>query len=165
MQDSFSYIFIDVDITFIKFIQQYLNYIFIVSDMNSFNAADIGKWLKVEGIMAKCISRASFIINKYYKGELSSRSILQSMLLNGDVPQELEELIAYVKIFEVSYEQKVYFKWIYSYFGEPLSFKSLFKDCFGKQISNIISNTILSEKRKCSHLARLISTVITKSSM
>ena len=156
LKDNFTHIFIDVDITLLKFVQQYLNHIFIVSDMNPFNAADIGKLLKIEGIVTDSICRTSFIINKYYKGELSSRSILQSMLLNGDAPTELQELIAYAKAFEVQYDQKVYFKWMYSCFGEPLRFKSLFKDCFGKQISNIISNTILSKKRKFSHLARFI---------
>ena len=147
LQDSFSYIFIDVDLTSIKFIEQYLNHIFIVSDMSPFNAVDIGQWLNVEGMSTKCISRTAFIINKYYKGELRSLNILQSMLLIGDTSQQLEELIAISKAFEVPYDQKVYLKWMYSFFGETLRFKTLFKDCFGKAISNIISNTISSKKR------------------
>ncbi|MHB8064479.1 MAG: protein kinase domain-containing protein [Ruminiclostridium sp.] len=156
LQDSFSYVFIDVDITLLKFIEQYLNHIFIISDMNAFNVADIGQMLKAEGMIAKCISRTAFIINKYYKGELSSRNILQSMLSTGDTPEQLQDLIVYAKVFEVPYDQKVYLKWMYSFFGEPLRFKNFFNDDFGKAISNIISNTISPQKRKCSRLSDLI---------
>jgi len=156
LQDRFSYIFIDVDITLIKLIEQYLNHIFIVSDMNAFNIANIMQLMKAEDMVTKCISRTSFIINKYYKGELSSRNILQSMLLKEDISQQLQDLIVYSKAFEVPYEQKVYLKWVYSFFGEPLRFKNLFNDCFGKAISNIISNTISLQKRKSSSFANLI---------
>jgi len=156
LQDSFSYMFIDVDITLLKFIEQYLNHIFIVSDMNAFNIEDIGQLLEVEGILTKCISRTSFIINKYYKGELSSRNIIQSMFLNGDTPQQLQDLIVYAKAFEIPYDQKVYLKWIYSFFGEPLRFKNLINDCFGKAISNIISNTVSPKKRKGSYIVNLV---------
>ena len=148
LQNSFSYIFIDADLTLLKYIQQYLNHIFIVSDMNPFNAANIGHLLQADGISADFISRVHFIINKFYKGELSSQNILQGIFLDKEVLQELEELIAYVTIFEVPYEERVYFKWIYSFFGEPLRLKNLSDTYFGKAISNIVLNTILSPKRK-----------------
>ncbi|HEY5586482.1 MAG TPA: serine/threonine-protein kinase [Ruminiclostridium sp.] len=152
LQDSFSYIFIDIDITLVKYIEQYLNHIFIVSDMNPFNSADIGQRLKVEGMVEKCISRTSFIINKFYKGELSSRNILQSIFLNGDV-QQLQDLIVYSKTFDVPYDPKVYLKWVYSFFGEALRFKNLFEDNFEQAISNILSNTISIQKSKRSHFS------------
>lgn len=148
LQNYFSYIFIDVDIPLLKNIRQYLNHAFIVSDMNPFNAADIGHLLQSDGISADFIPSAHFIINKFYKGEISSQNILQGAFLIGDVSEELEELIAYAAIFEVPYEERVYFKWIYSFFGEPARLKSLSDTCFGKAISNIVRNTILSSKRK-----------------
>ena len=150
LQDDFSYIFIDVDITLIKNIEQYLNHIFIVSDMNPFNVADIGQQLKTEGMIAKCFSKTSIIINKYYKGELSSLNILKSMLVGSDVPDKLQELILNSKSFEVPYEPKVYIKWMYSFFGEPLRFRNLNNDYFGQTISNILSKIILPKTRKCS---------------
>jgi serine/threonine protein kinase len=156
LQDSFSHIIIDVDIASIKLIEQYLNHIFIVSDMNAFNIEDIGQLLKGEGMLGESVVRTSFIINKYYKGELSSRNIIQGMLLNGEISQQLQDLIVYAKVFEVPYNQKVYLKWMYSFFGEPLRFKNLFNDDFGKAISNIISKTIALEKMKFSRFSGFI---------
>lgn len=153
LQDSFSYIFIDVDITLIKFIEQYLYHIFIVSDMNPFNLVGIGQLLKAEEIIISCIARTTFIINKYYKGELSSRNILQGMILEVDAPQQLQELLVYAKAFEVPYDQAVYIKWMYSFFGELLGFKNLTNNRFERSISNIVSSTISPKKRKNSRFA------------
>ncbi len=147
LQDSFSYIFIDADLTILRVIEPYLNHIFLISDMLPFNAVEMGQQLKVDGILAKCISRTSFIINKFYKGELSTRSILQSMLEEA-APQELQELIAYAKVLEVPYDHKVYIRWMYSFFGEPLKFKSTFNDYFGKKLLKIIETIVLPEKRR-----------------
>lgn len=153
LQESFPYIFIDVDITLVKIIEKYINHIFIVSDMNPFNLLDISRYLQEESMVSKCTSRTSFIINKRYKGTLSSQSILQSMLIDENVPQELQELIAFSKTFELPYDEKIYFKWMYSFFDEPLRFKNLFNSYFGKAISNIITNTIYPTKRKVSRFS------------
>jgi serine/threonine-protein kinase len=146
LQDSFSYIFIDVDITLLKFIEQYLYHIFIVSDMNPFNLAGFGQNLIAEDMVAACISRTSFIINKYYKGELSTRNILQGIIWGVDAPRQLQELMVYANTYEIPYDQKIYLKWMYSFYGEPLDFKKL--DGFERAISNTISKTILPQKRK-----------------
>lgn len=148
LQSCFRYIFIDAEPTLLKYVRQYSNHIFIVSDMNPFNSANIGQLLQTEGIESDFISRAHFIFNKFYKGELIPQNILQVMLLNKDVSQELEELIAYVKVSEVPYDERVYFKSAYSFFGAPMRLKSLSDSDFGKAISNIVSNTILFSKRK-----------------
>lgn len=146
LQYNFSYLFIDVDITLLKFLEQYLNHTFIVSDMNPFNLLDLGQQLQEDGMLEKFISTTSFIINKYYKGELSSQSILQSILLGGESTQSLQDLIINTKSFEVLYDQKVYLKWMYSFFGEPLKFKNLQKDSFGQAIQNITLSTITQKK-------------------
>ncbi|WP_244648301.1 serine/threonine-protein kinase [Ruminiclostridium herbifermentans] len=162
LQQSFSYIIIDVDITFLKALEQYSNHIYIVSDMNPFNLSEINQVMKSGELARTCISRTSFIINKFCTGELSPRSILQGILLTSDVPNELQELIAYAKAFEVPYEQKVYIKWVYSFFGEALSFQKSIDEKFLKSIQNIISSTISKEKRKESRFAfsKLISKVL-----
>ncbi len=161
LQESFSYIIIDVDITSLEVLEQYSSHIFIVSDMNPFNLLEINQVMKSGELVKKCISRTSFVINKFCKGELSPNSILQGMLLTKDVPNELQELIAYAKAFEVPYDQKVYLKWMYSFFGEALNFHKAIDDNFHKSILNIISNTISQTKRKNRFVFRkLISKVV-----
>lgn len=162
LQQSFSYIIIDVDITFLEALEQFSSHIFIVSDMNPFNLYEINQVMKSGELARKCISRTSFIINKFCTGELSSRSILQGILLTEDIPNGLQELIAYAKAFEVPYEQKVYIKWMYSFFGEALNFQKAIDDKFQKSIQNIISNTISQPKKKESRFVfrKLISKVL-----
>lgn len=163
LQQSFSYIIMDVDITLLEVLEQYSSHIFIVSDMNPFNLYEINHVMKSGEIARKCVSRTSFIFNKFCTGELSSRSILKGILLTDDIPNELQELIVYAKTFEVPYEQKVYIKWMYSFFGEALSFQKLMDDKFNKSILNIISNITLKTKRKESSFVfkKLISKVVT----
>lgn len=163
LQKSFSYLILDVDITLLKYIEQYSNNIYIVSDMNPFNLSCINEALQSENLTLKCISNISFIINKYYMGEMSSRSLLQSSILADDVSQELQELIISAKTFEVPYEQKVYLSWIYSFFGEALHFSKSIDDNFKKSIQNIISQTILPPKNRKPHFIfkKLISKVVT----
>ncbi len=166
LQQSFSHIFIDVDIKFLKALEQYSNHIFIVSDMNPFNLYEINQVMKSDELARKSSSRTSFIINKFCSGELSPRSILQGTLLTNDIPNELQELIAYAKVFKVPYEQKVYIKWMYSFFGEALSFQKSIDDKFHKSILNIISNTISKKNRKEGRFvfSKLISKVVTSQS-
>ena len=166
LQQSFSYIIIDVDITFLKVLEQYSSHIFIVSDMNPYNLYEIIQVMKSPELARKCISRTSFIINKFCTGELSSRSILQGILLTDDIPNDLQELIAYAKVFEVPYEQKVYIKWMYSFFGEALNFQKTNDDKFQKSIQNIISNTISQIKKKEGRfvLSKLISKLVASQS-
>ncbi len=163
LQQSFSYIIIDVDIIFLEALEQYSSHIFIVSDMNPFNLYEINQVMKSRELAKNCISRTSFIINKFCTGELSSRSILQGILLTDDIPNELQELIAYAKAFEVPYEQMVYIKWMYSFFGEALNFHKSIDNNFKKSILNIISNTILQTKNKESRFIfrKLISKMVT----
>jgi serine/threonine protein kinase len=163
LQQNFSYIIIDVDITFLNALEQYSNHIYIVSDMNPFNLYEINSAMKADDLARKCISRTSFIINKFCTGELSPRSILQGLLLTSDISNELQELIVYAKAFEVPYEQKVYIKWMYSFFGEALSFQKSIDEKFLKSIQNIISSTISKTKMKESRfvLRNLINKVVT----
>lgn len=159
LQDKFSYILIDLDITLLKFIEKYLNHVIIVSDMNPFNLSAISQVMGEEDLAIKCNLRTSFIINKFYMGELGSLDILQSMLLADNTSKGIQELVAYAKVFEIPYERKVYFSWMYSFFGEPLSFKRQVDDKFNQSILNIISNTIIPAKKKESRfpLKKLIS--------
>ena len=134
--------------------------------MNPFNLYEINQVMKSDELARKSSSRTSFIINKFCSGELSPRSILQGTLLTNDIPNELQELIAYAKVFKVPYEQKVYIKWMYSFFGEALSFQKSIDDKFHKSILNIISNTISKKNRKEGRFvfSKLISKVVTSQS-
>ncbi len=147
LPDTFSFIFVDMDMSLLKSTEKYLNHIFIVSDMNPYNMSELGRLLQVEGLISQCISRTSFIINKFYKGELASRNILQSILLNQDTRQ-LQDLIIHSKIFEIPYDQKIYFMWMYSCFGEPLKFSGITSGGFEDSIWDVISGTFSYYKRK-----------------
>ncbi len=147
LQDTFSFIIFDMDIKHLKFIQQYLNHIFIVTDMNPYNIMNIGDELKNHESLQDYISRSSFIINKFYKGELSAERIVQSIFLRGGTCLQLQDLIIGSDIYKVPYEAKVYFRWMYSCFGDSLKFGSLFSDSFGRAIFLIISQK-LSKKIK-----------------
>ncbi|PYG89132.1 serine/threonine-protein kinase [Ruminiclostridium sufflavum DSM 19573] len=162
LQKRFSYIVLDVDMTLLTYLEQYLNHIFLVSDMNPFNLSAASQVMRTDGLAAKCIFKTSFVINKFYMGEISSHNILQSILLTEDATAEIQDLTANANIFEVPYEQKIYLKWMYSYFGEALSFKRLMDEGFRQAILNILSDTILPARRKKSRFTfkKLLSKVV-----
>ncbi len=161
LQDRFSYILLDVDITQLGCLEKYLTHIFIVTDMNPFNLSSISQVMETEELAIKCSSRTSFVINKFYMGELGSRDILQGMLLSEDSSKGIQELVVYSKVFEIPYEQNIYLKWMYSFFGETLSFKKHISNKFQESILHIISNTISPAKKKARFTFRkLISKVV-----
>lgn len=145
LTESFSYIFIDTDITQIKLIEQYMSHIFIVSDMNPYNLEDLTLALKSEDIIAGIGRKTSLIINKYYNGELKLKNILQSIISTDDMQEAFQELLTYTKVFSIPYSSKIYFKWIYSFFGDPLKFNGGKE--FENAIRNIISNSFWPERR------------------
>ncbi|WP_038275016.1 serine/threonine-protein kinase [Ruminiclostridium papyrosolvens] len=140
LQEKYRYIFIDGPPDVLKTIEIYLDNIFIVSDMNPFNIIKIFQILEKEGLAEKMVSRTSFIINKFYKGELSSDILLQGVFNN--------EPFRKTEVFEVTYSEKVYLKWMYGYFEEFAGFNSLISDNFKKSISNIILHKIIPNEKK-----------------
>lgn len=148
LQDNFSFILFDTGMKHLKYIQQYLNHIFIVTDMNPYNIQSIGERLKKYELIQDCTARSSFIINKFYKGELSAQHIIRSIFLTGDTGSNMQDFIIGSDLYEVPYEEKVYFRWIYSCFGEPLKFRSLFSDSFGRAISLFVSRKLSKKIKK-----------------
>lgn len=140
LQEKYRYIFIDGPPDILNSIEIYLNSIFIVSDMNPLSIAKIFGILEREGLTEKIVSRTSFIINKFYKGELSSDILLQGVLNN--------QLFAKTEIFEVTYSDKVYLKWMYGYFEEFSGFNGLLSDNFKKSVSNIILHKVIPNQKK-----------------
>jgi serine/threonine protein kinase len=149
IQEDFTYIFIDSPLRYISCIERYLDHVFIVSDMNPFGLSGLGTALEQEGLTGKIKSKVSFIINKFYKGELGTDIFIQSVLLKNSISMDLRELVIHSGLFEVPYDEKVYLKWMYSYFGDSVKFGNLVSDQFSKAISNIIfRKVILRERRK-----------------
>ncbi len=146
LQDQFSYIFIDADLSIMGLIGQFVNHIFLVCDMNPYNVAELGKRLLDLNLNSDFLSGASFIINKFYKGELSSNIILQSIL--SDNEDKLVKLLSLSKLFEVSYDQRIYLGWMYSGFGEPMKFGSLLSDKFGSGMAKLVKEIVGPPQRK-----------------
>ena len=143
LQDQFSLIFVDTDLPVLKLIEQYVNHIYLVCDMNPLNISELGDRLAAEKLNFDGISKISFIVNKFYKGELSSSIILHNMLFNNFDEDYLRNLISLSKIYEVPYDKRVYLGWAYSGFGEPLRFKrELAADGFGAAISQIAAGIL-----------------------
>lgn len=147
LQEKYRYIFIDGHPEILKAIDTYLDNIFIVSDMNPINISKIFQILERIGFAEKIVSRTSFIINKFYKGELSS-DILVHSVFNSSEFAELRELFAKPEIFEVPYSERVYLKWMYGYFEKLAGFNGLLSDNFKKSISNIILHKIIPHRKK-----------------
>ena len=53
-----------------------------------------------------------------------------------------------MEVFEVTYSEKVYLKWMYGYFDKFPGFSSIISDNFNKSISNIISHKIIPKENK-----------------
>ena len=138
LQDQFSLIFVDTDLSNLKMIEQYVNHICLVCDMNPLSISALGDRLAAEKLNFDCSSKISLIVNKFYKGELSSSIVLQNMLFNNFEEDYLRNLVSLSKIYEVPYDHRIYLGWAYSGFGEPLRFKrALSADGFGAAISHI----------------------------
>ncbi len=147
LQEKYRYIFIDGPPTILNSIEIYLDNIFIISDMNPFSISKTINVLDWEGLGEKIVSRTTFIINKFYKGELSS-AILLNGVINNSVSENVKELFTKTELFEVTYSDNVYLKWMYSYFEEFKGFNGLLSDNFKKSISNIILHKIIPKKKK-----------------
>lgn len=147
LQEKYRYMFIDGPPDIINLIERYLDNIFIISDMNPFSISKILTCLDREGLFEKVVSRTSFIINKFYKGELSSNLLIHGVLNNFD-SGKLKELFTRMEVFEVTYSEKVYLKWMYGYFDKFPGFSSIISDNFNKSISNIISHKIIPKENK-----------------
>lgn len=150
LQEDFSYIFIDVDIALVKFIVQYLNHIIIVSDMNPYNLSGIVPEL-YSAEMEKLQLKTAMIINKFYKGELNPKNILQGAIQGPDVQEMLQELFINSRVFTVPYDPKIYFKWMYSYFSDPMRFDKYINKDFKQAIQSIIASTFVPAYKKHSY--------------
>jgi serine/threonine-protein kinase len=150
LQRGFSNIFIDAEPSLLRYVSKYSNQIFIVSDMNPYNTVRNLKLLQLDEITSDLIPRIHFIFNKFYKEGLKPQNILHAALLKKDGSCGLEELVAYAKVSDVPYDERIYIKWVYSFFGEPVRFSSLSGSCFGKAISGMVSSITGSKKRKAS---------------
>ena len=146
LQDQFNYILIDAELSNIGQFGQFVNHIFLVCDMNPYNMAELGKRLIDPDSNSDFLFEVSFIINKFYKGELSSNHILQSILFGNE--DKLVKLLSLSKVFEVPYDQRIYLGWMYSGFGEPMKFGSLLSDKGGKGIAKIINEIVRPPQRK-----------------
>jgi serine/threonine-protein kinase len=114
--------------------------------MNPYNIAELGSRFVSEKLSFQNSSRSFFIINKFYKGEISSGKLIESIYPGrGDIGG-LDSL-PFSKIYEVPYNEKVYLSWLYSCFGEPFKLGKLFTDKFGNAISGIVSDSIYPKKR------------------
>lgn len=142
LHGQFTYIFIEVDITRLKYIEKYMDKLFIVTDMNPENISRIGMYMDKVEMAANLLSRAVFIINKFYSGELASRTILKSLVLDKYISQQLQELIMEAQIYEVPYDQNVYLKWMYSCFEEEMNYGSLLTKPLIRAISRVISKEL-----------------------
>lgn len=158
LQDKFSYLFLDCELHQLSRLEPYVNNIFLVSDMNPYNIAEIGTSLELSGLSEDIPAKTSFIINKFYRGEISSVNLLEGILLKEEKQKQLQALLCNSKIFEVPYDSKVYIRWMYSCFGEQMRFKNMFSEKFDAAISKIISGTIHNFRTKDSRfkISRLL---------
>lgn len=148
LKRDFSNIFIDAEPSLFKYVGKYSNQIFIVSDMNPYNTIRNFKLLQLDEITSDLIPRIHFIFNKFYREGLKPQNILHAALLKKDVSHGLEELIAYAKVSDVPYDERIYLKWVYSFFGEPVRFSNLSGSSFGKAMSGMVSSIIGPKRRK-----------------
>lgn len=148
LQEKFRYVFIDGPPEYLSLMEQYLDNIFIISDMNPFNMVKLLTVLGQEGLAEKISSRISFIVNKFYKGELKADILIQSILSGNCTVAGLRDLISKADIFKIPYSEKVYLKWMYGYFGEFTGLDSIISDYFKKAVSNIISDKIIPHQSK-----------------
>jgi len=146
LQDQFPYILIDTELSILKRIQRFVNKILLVCDMNPYNISELGDWLK-EGIL-QSVSDTSVIINKFYKGELSSYKLLHGILNAGENEEDLAELITFSKIYEVPYDHRIYIRWMYSGFGEPVKLGSKLSEGFETAVLNISAGIVKTPKPK-----------------
>jgi len=142
LQDQFSFILIDADLSILKMIEHIVSHIFLVCDMNPYYMAGLWKRIEVKELASTYSSGTSFIINKFYKGELSSYDILQCTISNNSTDEFLRKLVSLSNLFEVPYDQWIYLKWMYSGFGEPLKFGGKLRDRFGMAVAHIVDKTI-----------------------
>ncbi len=147
LQEKYRYIFIDGPPGILNPIERYLDNIFIISDMNPFSISKALTCLDREGLLERVVPRTSLILNKFYKGELSSDLLIHGVLNNSN-SRESKELFSRMEVFEVTYSEKVYIKWMYGYFDEFQGFNSLISDNFNKSISNIISHKVIPNEKK-----------------
>ncbi|ACL74499.1 protein kinase domain-containing protein [Ruminiclostridium cellulolyticum] len=147
LQEKYKYIFIDGPPGILNPIERYLDNIFIISDMNPYNISKPFSYLEQDSLMEKIVSRTSFILNKFYKGELGSDLLIYSVL-NKSAYVKLKKQISGVEVFEVPYSEKVYLKWMYGYFDKFTGFNCLLSDSFKKSISNIISHKVIPNEKK-----------------
>ncbi len=147
LQEKYRYIFIDGPPDIINLIERYLDNIFIISDMNPLSISKALTCLNCEGLIEKVVSKTSIILNKFYKGELNSDLLIHGVLNNSN-SREIKELFSRMEVFEVTYSEKVYLKWMYGYFDNFSGFSSLISDNFNKSISNIISHKIIPKENK-----------------
>lgn len=142
LQNQFSSIFVDAELSILKLIEQFVNHIFLVCDMNPYSISGLGERLDAGLAASDLVSGASFIINKFYKGELSPHNLLQSIFQSKGNEEYLQKLISLSRKFEVPYDQRIYLEWMYSGFGEPLKFGRLLSDRLEKAISGIFTEII-----------------------
>lgn len=142
LQDQFSFILVDADLSILKMIEHVLSHIFLICDMNPYYISGLGERIEVKELASSCSSGTSFIVNKFYKGELSSGDILQGAISNDSTEEHLRKLISLSTLFEVPYDQWIYLKWMYSGFGEPLRFGGKSSDRFGMAVAHIVEKTI-----------------------
>lgn len=148
LQDQFSYILIDAELSKLKIIERFINHIFLVCDMNPYSISILGDRFKGGILTTAYVSGVSFIINKFYKGELSSYNLLHGILLNGENDEYLAELIPLSKLYEVPYDQRIYIRWMYSGFGEPLKLGSKLSERFETAVLNISAAIVKTPKPK-----------------
>lgn len=159
LKDKFSYLFLDVDLACISMLESYMNQIFIVSDMNPCNIK------KVKSCLEACCTTASqtpkaFVLNKFYKGEVSSSTILKCLLLDKDAPESMHALVNSMKIYEIPYDEKIYFNWIYSFLGQPMKFSGEDKEPFNQAVTKVVHGSIQSQGRRLNfkkQIARFLS--------
>ncbi len=147
LQEKYRYIFIDGPPDIINLIERYLDNIFIISDMNPLSISKALNCLNCEGLIEKVVSKTSIILNKFYKDELNSDLLIHGVLNNSN-SRELKEVFSRMEVFEVTYSEKVYLKWMYGYFDNFSGFSNIISDNFNKSVSNIISHKIIPKENK-----------------
>ncbi|MDF2989003.1 MAG: serine/threonine protein kinase, partial [Eubacterium sp.] len=147
LQEQFSYIFIDTELTVIKSIIQYISKIFLVCDMNPYNMAEFGELIASEELTYELLSGSILIINKFYQGEIGSDKIIQSLFADVPYKENIQTPFS-SKIYEVPFDHRIYISWMYSFFGQPFRIADLFSEKFGSAISDIVTQTIYHKKRQ-----------------
>ncbi len=145
LQNRFSYILIDTDLTVLNSISQYISKIFLVCDMNPYSISLLGKRIASEALTSELLSGSILIMNKFYREELGSNKIIQSLYADLKTEEHIQTL-EFSRIFEVPYDHRIYIRWMYSFFGEPFRIANLFSEKYGNAISDIVKHTIYHKK-------------------